>query len=245
MKEQRSISLHGTPFTYLLSHSTRARRLRISVSDAGVTLVLPAGISTGEGESFLLKNSEWVLQQLEQRQRHQAKNTRPPLPEDVILLRGRPTRVELIEEQERRVRARLEEKHDRLLVYLPAGKSSSSPQMIEHWLRELARTEIEAAVKVQARRMHASPQRVTIRDQRTRWGSCTSQGTLSFNWRLIMVPSNVMEYVVIHELAHLSVPNHSADFWQVVSLFYPAHKEARAWLRKNTPLLHPTFLKNN
>jgi hypothetical protein len=70
-KEQRTISLHGTPLTYLLNNSARAKRVRISVSDAGVTLVLPVGLSIRDGEAFLLKNSDWVLQQLERRQKQQ------------------------------------------------------------------------------------------------------------------------------------------------------------------------------
>jgi Predicted metal-dependent hydrolase len=241
-KEQRTITLHGTPLTYSLSISTRARRLRISVSDAGVTLVLPAGLSARDGEAFLLKNGDWVLQQLERRQK-QARNTRPPLPKDVLLLRGKPVRVEGIEEPGRLSRARVEERPDRLFVYLPVGKQSVLPQVLDRWLRELARAEIEKTVLRLSAVMRVSPKTVAIRDQRTRWGSCSSSGTLSFNWRLIMVPPTVMEYVVVHELAHMTVPNHSADFWRRVGQFYPSYKEARAWLRKNAPLLHPAILR--
>ena len=243
MKEQRSISLHGTPLTYSLSYSTRARRLRISVSDAGVTLVLPVGLSSRDGESFLLKNSAWVLEQLERRQQIQARSARPALPKDVLLLRGRPSRVEIIEEKDRVSRARIVEKTDHLFVYLPSGKNNAAAQILSHWLSELARQEIEAKVAEKAKLMHVSPKAITIRDQRTRWGSCSSRGTLSFNWRLIMAPPTVMEYVVVHELAHMTVPNHSADFWRLVEQYYPAYKEARSWLRKNAPLLHPLLLQ--
>lgn len=242
MKEQRHITLHGKPLTYLLSISARARRLRISISDTGVTLVLPAGFSANQGEAFLHQNSDWVLKQLERREKQQPKNSRPPLPDDVILLRGKPTRVWQVEEINRVARARVEEKLDRVNVYLPQGKSAAASQVIERWLRELARSEIEAMVVNQARRMRVSPKKITIRDQRTRWGSCSSRGTLSFNWRLIMVPSAVTEYVVIHELAHMHVPNHSTDFWSLVSQYYPNYKEARNWLRKNAALLHPHLL---
>ena len=243
MKEQRSISLQGISLTYLLSYSTRARRLRISVSDAGVSLVLPLGFSARDGESFLRKNSVWVLEQLERRKKNLSGPARPLLPKDVLLLRGKPARVEIIEEKERTTRARIIEKVGHLSVYLPAGKSASAAEILTRWLRELARTEIEIKVGELARLMRVSPKAVTIRDQRTRWGSCSSRGTLSFNWRLIMVPPTVMEYVIIHELAHMSVPNHSADFWHLVAQYYPAYKEARSWLRKNASLLHPPVLQ--
>jgi predicted metal-dependent hydrolase len=183
------------------------------------------------------------LQQLERRQKHQAKNAHSLLPKDVILLRGQPTRLEVVEESGRLSRTRIEEKLGRIFVYLPIGKRAAVPQVLTRWLRESARVEIETMVHRQALRMHVSPKTVTIRDQRTRWGSCSSSGTLSFNWRLIMVPPAVMEYVVVHELAHMSVPNHSADFWRLVGQYYPAYKEARTWLRKNAPLLHPHILQ--
>jgi predicted metal-dependent hydrolase len=242
-KEQRTISLHGTPLTYLLNNSARAKRVRISVSDAGVTLVLPVGLSIRDGEAFLLKNSDWVLQQLERRQKQQAKKSRPPLPKDVLLLRGKPVRVEFVEEPGRLARARVEERSDHLYVHIPMGKKMVVPQVLDRWLRELARTEIQETVARLSARMHVSPKTVAIRDQRTRWGSCSSSGTLSFNWRLIMVPPAVMEYVAVHELAHMTVPNHSADFWHLVAQYYPAYKEARSWLRKNAPLLHPLILR--
>jgi predicted metal-dependent hydrolase len=123
------------------------------------------------------------------------------------------------------------------------GKKMVVPQVLDRWLRELARTEIQETVARLSARMHVSPKTVAIRDQRTRWGSCSSSGTLSFNWRLIMVPPAVMEYVAVHELAHMTVPNHSADFWHLVAQYYPAYKEARSWLRKNAPLLHPLILR--
>jgi predicted metal-dependent hydrolase len=245
VQEERQLLVGKTPLNYSLRYSQRARRLRISVSDEGVLLVLPVGFSAREGEKFLARNIDWVMQQVERRQKLAAKNARNHLPKDILLLRGNAVRVEIKEEPGRLSRARIEEKGDRLFIYLPVGKSSAAPIVLERWLRDLARSEIEAEVAQQARRMRQNPRSIAIRDQKTRWGSCSTSGTLSFNWRLIMVPPTVMQYVVIHELAHMSVPNHSADFWQVVGQYYPAYKEARSWLRKNAPLLHPGVLKEN
>lgn len=243
--EERQLLVKGTPLKYSLRVSQRSRRLRISISDNGVTLVLPAGYPEREGEKFLARNMDWVLEQLERRQKLAAKTSRSRLPKDILLLRGSAVRVEIKEESGRIAHARLEEKGDRLFIYLPVGKSTAAPLVLERWLRELARAEIEAEVLQQAHRMHLNPRAVSIRDQKTRWGSCSTSGTLSFNWRLIMAPHTVMQYVVVHELSHIKVPNHSADFWQVVAQYYPAYKEARSWLRKNTPLLHPAVLQEN
>ena len=148
-------------------------------------------------------------------------------------------RIERVEEKDRKSRARVDLVKDRLIVRVPAGSRAASLTIAEDWLREQARDVIEAEVKRQAARMKAKPTGLTIRDQRTRWGSCSGKGTLSFNWRLVMAPPVVMQYVVIHELAHLFQPNHSKDFWAVVAGYAPDFKKHRAWLRKNASLLRP------
>jgi predicted metal-dependent hydrolase len=79
--------------------------------------------------------------------------------------------------------------------------------------------------------------RIEIRDQRTRWGSCSPQGTLSFNWRLVLAPFEVLDYVVVHELCHLREPNHSPRFWRLVAGRRPGWREQRAWLREHGPEL--------
>jgi hypothetical protein len=108
-------------------------------------------------------------------------------------------------------------------------------------MREMARDELTRAVTTHARAMRVSPKGINIRDQRTRWGSCSTRGTLSFNWRLVMAPPEVLNYVVVHELAHLRVPNHSREFWNLVSQYFPAYKEARLWLKRNAARLHPNL----
>lgn len=75
--------------------------------------------------------------------------------------------------------------------------------------------------------------RITIRDQKTRWGSCSSRGTLSFNWRLMLAPPTILDYVVVHELCHLTHMNHSATFWAAVESVYPDYRIARKWLREH------------
>ena len=81
-------------------------------------------------------------------------------------------------------------------------------------------------------------QKITIRDQKTRWGSCSSNGTLSFNYRLMLAPPRVLDYVVVHELCHLTHMNHSTAFWEMVASILPDYKEHRKWLKENEDSLH-------
>jgi predicted metal-dependent hydrolase len=96
-----------------------------------------------------------------------------------------------------------------------------------------ARTVILERVAYWAERMEASHRRVFIKDQRTLWGSCSARGNLNFNWRLTLTPLEVLDYVVVHELAHLAEPNHSERFWERVARWCPDYKERRRWLRTN------------
>jgi predicted metal-dependent hydrolase len=116
---------------------------------------------------------------------------------------------------------------------LPAPALAS----LEEWYREQACIEVTGAVKREAPRLDVSYTRITIRDQLTRWGSCSKGGALSFNWRLILAPPAVLTYVVVHELCHRIRHDHSAEFWQAVASARPTYAEERAWLAEHGPEL--------
>lgn len=228
-------TIAGRRVPYRVVHSLRARQMRITVAEGRVTVTLPRGIKTSEAEILMQQHAAWLLKHLDAAPR--LKKTARTLPADVILLRGEAVRIEVIEETGRLSRLKVEEKQGRLVVYVPEGSSATPRRLVTPWLRQQARTVIEAEVKRQAARMGVSYQSISIRDQRTRWGSCTSKGSLSFNWRLVMAPPTVLEYVVVHELAHRKQLNHSKAFWQVVVQYYPNYPQARAWIRANASLL--------
>jgi len=234
------IIIAGKQVPYQIRVSTRARRLRLTVSSGQVSVTLPRGVPRSEAEKMLLQHSAWLMGQLERTAR--AKTPTKTLPADVILLRGEVKKVVVREERDRQTRLRVEEGSDRLVILAPVGMGKAGRSLALPWLKAQAREEITAAAQKWAGRMGLSYRALSIRDQKTRWGSCSSRGTLSFNWRLVMAPPAIMEYVVIHELAHLKQPNHSKAFWQLTGQYYPDHKKARAWLRSNAALLRPEDL---
>jgi len=117
------------------------------------------------------------------------------------------------------------------MVTSPPLENRSTAEILEQWFRSQARREIEARVAERSREMAISPKRITIRDQKTRWGSASRSGTLSFSWRLVMCPPSVLDYVVVHELAHLNVSGHGRGFWRLVERHFPDARAARKWLR--------------
>lgn len=237
---EATTSIGGRVVPYRILVSTRARRLRLTVSNGQVSVTLPRGVPRGAADKMLQEHADWVLKQLTRAAspRHPVKN----LPPDVILLRGAVRQVVIVEEAGRSSRLRVNESADRLTLRVAQGEGKGGRALAVPWLKARAREELSMAADHWAGRMGVRFKSITIRDQKTRWGSCSSRGTLSFNWRLVMAPEAIQEYVVIHELAHLKQPNHSTAFWQIVSQHFPDYKKARAWLRANASLLRPADL---
>ncbi|MGB6766784.1 MAG: SprT family zinc-dependent metalloprotease, partial [Methyloceanibacter sp.] len=106
------------------------------------------------------------------------------------------------------------------------------------WLKRQAHQDLKARVGVHANRLDLMPSRIFVRDQTTRWGSCSTTGALSFSWRLVLAPPFVLDYLAAHEVAHLGHMNHGPRFWGLVERTMPRHEEARSWLRKHGASLH-------
>ncbi len=104
---------------------------------------------------------------------------------------------------------------------------------ITDWYRRYAKETLLKKTAYYSKIMQTDYQRITVREQRTRWGSCSSKGNLNFNWKLMMMPETVIDYVVVHELAHRKHMDHSPAFWREVEKILPDYKERRNWLREN------------
>ena len=151
----------------------------------------------------------------------------------IVVSPGKPPEVVVpLRTSERTIRALLDQHEGWLARQLARTREPqlALERMTERDGRARARALVHELAVFEALRLGASFQRIAIRDQRTRWGSCSSRGTLSFNWRLVLAPLEVAEYVVVHELCHLREPNHSPRFWQLVADARPGYRYQRRWL---------------
>ena len=119
-----------------------------------------------------------------------------------------------------------------------SGQAPKVGGILTDWFKRQARQDFSTRVGSHAKVLEVRPKRITIRDQTTRWGSCSANGTLSFSWRLVLAPTFVLDYVAVHEVAHLRELNHGTRFWELVRSAAPRTDEARAWLKENGPRLH-------
>jgi predicted metal-dependent hydrolase len=202
-----------------LRRSTRARRfsLRVSRQTGAVTLTLPHRARESEALSFLRGQEGWLREALVQvaPEVPLAYGARFPVEGRALVLApgtGRGVRVE----------------GDQLLI---PGDPARLSVRLQAWLRVLARERLVLAVDRHAAALGREVRDITLRDTRSRWGSCTAEGRLMFSWRLIMAPPLVLDYVAAHEVAHLIEMNHSDRFWAVVERLFPDWQAERAWLR--------------
>jgi predicted metal-dependent hydrolase len=209
----------------------RARRYILRLrADGAARVTVPRGGSLAEAKRFAERNVVWLEQQL---LRQALRPTRPAtwLAGTEILFRGE--------------RVRLEAGKDGAASLIQFGgevvpiteASGDLRPGIERHLRRLAARELPARV-LELAALHRLPvRRVTVRNQRSRWGSCSRRGTISLNWRLVQTPPFVRDYLVLHELAHLKEMNHSQRFWSEVARLCPGFREAERWLKQHSSLL--------
>jgi predicted metal-dependent hydrolase len=145
------------------------------------------------------------------------------------LFRGEPTAVRVIHEAQRLGASRVAVRKGSLVI--TCGNHASPARSLENWLRRHARDEIQRHLEDITPQIKREPRKVYVMGQRTKWGNCSAQGNLSFNWRLIMAPNFVLRYIVAHEATHLAIPDHSQRFWLTLQTMCPELDQARQWLR--------------
>jgi hypothetical protein len=206
---------------YRIRRSDRARRVRVSVDARGaVEVVLPRRSPERAAAAAVVELRPWIDRRLAEAARTQA----------AIAARGGavPYLGRELELRPQEGRSRVHRRGDELLV--PAGERA--PAAIERWYRRAAEREIAPRLDDAVAALGTSYSTLTIRNQRTRWGSCSSTGAMSFNWRLLLAPEAVLDYVIWHEACHLRVMDHSTTFWTLVRLHCPDYEIHRRWLRR-------------
>ena len=245
--ERQAIAhLAGGPVPYTLRHSPRARGLRVVIHpERGIVVTVPAtrsGRSHGEHQAvaFLVEREGWVRRHLADQAELVARLQARGGARDggAVPLQGRLHRVRVVPAVSGVRRSDVARFEDELVVHRVGRERRSDAAILEGWLRDEAGVAIDAAIDAHADALGATPISVTLRDPRSRWGSASRAGRLSFSWRLILAPPEALETVVIHELAHLRVFGHGPAFWALVASRRADHRTWRTWLHDHATELH-------
>lgn len=230
--------------TYSIRRSTRARRSRLTITDLGETVVvLPMRASDRDALDLVYRHRRWIdIHQRRIRAQRFALDARPGLGAGrEILYLGERSRIVSIAAIDGRRRVSVNVVDGRIVVITSPLEERSAADILDAWFRAQAREAVTVRVSARSAEMGLTPRLITIRDQRTRWGSASRRGTLSFNWRLMMCPQWVLDYVVVHELAHLKVAGHGRTFWRLVDRYFDGSRGARRWLREHHEEIRHAF----
>jgi predicted metal-dependent hydrolase len=250
----RVVSLPGGSLAYTLRRSPRSRRLRVTVHpDHGVVVSIPPADRRGWArpetivEAFLAHRETWIRRHLQRQADERAAIERRGPVGDGALVRyvGELHRVRSVPAGTSGrwsfVERRVEPGGSLLVVHHAEADDRSSAEVLAAWCRSQAGVAIRLAVAAHADALAVRPKRISLRDPRSRWGSASHAGTLSFSWRLVLAPPEALESVVVHELAHLRIFGHGPRFWALVATRMPDHRTWRRWLRDHSMELHAAF----
>jgi len=210
------------PVVYQVRRSDRARRVRVTVDPTrGIEVVLPRRAPAREAAAAVRELRPWIERRVAEiegaRQAVASRGETVPYLGQTLSLLAEPGRL------------RVARRGDVLVV--PDGEARTPA--LERWYRRAARAEIEPRLQRACALAGTSYSRLTIRGQRTRWASCSRSGAMSFNWRLLLAPEPVLDYVVWHEVCHLEIMDHSPRFWALLGSHQPDYREHLRWLRRH------------
>ncbi|MFZ5376262.1 MAG: M48 family metallopeptidase [Patescibacteria group bacterium] len=210
--------------TYRSSFKARNISIKISESD-GVVVSFPPFIPRMVVDHFVKSKNTWIEQKL----LSFAKNKKN---RNILTIFGRDFQLLRLSDQSRVPKVTINKDK----VYVNSWKTGKHSQILESFLKNKATLYITKRTQQLAQHMGITYKQITLRQQKTRWGSCSNQGNLNFNWRLIHHPNNVIDYVIIHELSHRKFMDHSKGFWKLVEKFDPEYRIHRGWLKRNGQL---------
>src|SRR5262245_35844675 len=218
LRGPRAVAVGDRTFPVNVRRHPRARRYVIRLTSGGeVRLTVPRGASIAGGLAFAARQHAWILREWQRLEDHAAAwDTGTE-----VWYRGEPARLAVTENEVVLAGHRVRRPH-----------ATGVRQTVEKYLREMAEVELPARLSVLVAERRLSAPRVTVRNQRSRWGSCSTRGVIALNWRLIQMPPSVADYIMLHELAHRRQPNHSTRFWREVESLCPSWRESEKWLRR-------------
>lgn len=217
-----------------LIKSKRSKYMRLSISSHGeIRLSVPFNATVMHINSFLQDKGTWLDKAI------MGLKIATPLEIDDnsdLSIAGENYKFIVYQDQPE-LKVQIDPAGKRIFIFNDGSSQTKLKELLRDKVRKLAGSIITQRVSAYANIMGISYGRISIREQRSRWGSCSSKGNLNFNWKIVLAPTRIMDYVIVHELAHILEHNHSQNFWLLVEKYLPQYKPSRKWLRENSSQL--------
>ncbi len=231
-----NINFGNTKISYDLIRYDSEDYVTLSMSpNKGLIVKAPQGLNKEKVEELILKKAKWIIE------KKSLINELVKMPikkefmsgENIQYL-GRNYRLKILNSEQEKV------KLYRGKLFVKTNNKKNSEQIKEQiikWYKKHAKKKIKERIKIYEKKLDVTPEKIRIRKFNKRWASCTKGKKLNFNWKIIMAPMRILDYVIVHELCHLKINKHSKLFWQKVSTIIPDYKKRKEWLRINGPKL--------
>ena len=231
------IKLGDVEINYRIIISNRKTISLIIDPEKGLLVRAPERVTYRQIEQIVREKSNWIIRKQEEIKRIRSEVEKEFVAGEKLPFQGEIYEIEVMESGEiKSVTVSLED--GIFLIKVPHdlkgdNRKEEIKRRLVEWYKKEARTKYKERVEHYRKKLGVSYNKISIRDQKTRWGSCSNKGNLNFNWRLIMAPPPILDYIVVHELAHFVHANHGDDFWKLVESVIPDYREKREWLRVN------------
>lgn len=244
----KNIIIDGRHLSYKLTKSRRKSLAIIIKPDGSLHVKAPNFVSGKQIEGYILKKSNWILKTLDRFSKQEAetdadfRKDKLFISGDILSFMGKDYTLTVNNSDEKRSFVRINEIDSEII--LKTGRINDfdyKRAILEAWFRVMAKEVINEKADYFSRLLSVTYNDIRIKEQKSLWGSCSSRGNLNFNWRIIMAPEDVIDYLVIHELCHRRFMNHSLDFWASVGSAMPDYKSKRKWLKDNSRMLKTLF----
>jgi len=229
MKQATEI-IQAKGFEAFVVRTDRRKTATVKVDAGKVSVVVPSAISATKIEAILKQKDRWIREKLLLQAAHQPLKPKEYVSGESFTYLGRNYRLKVVTGSKMPVKL----KAGRLVVRVPKSTKDTDQYIndtLSHWYREHALTKLLDKVQRYSKILRVQPETIRIRTFKGRWGSCSSKGNLVFNWKIIIAPTRIVDYVVIHELCHLIHHNHGPKFWKSVARACPDYLERKEWLR--------------
>lgn len=229
--------MSNLPFTYSIRRSPRATKTRIIVTTTKVEVVAPPQIAEHRLHQFVSEKQQWIISALNKVVSQQPKAPAPAFYREGvdITYQGTAYKLSITPTKLKRVKISFA---DAFIAHVPEAllmtvHSDAIKAALTRWMKQQIKWQVEQLVKRHADKKQLIPRSIIIKTQKSRWGSCGIHNDININWLLIMAPPEILEYVVVHELCHIRVRNHSARFWDLVAEHLPDYQNQRRWLKQH------------